>query len=291
MLGLANIVIPVLAFVASIINGAIGYGFSSTITPIAVLFVTNKVLNPALVVCELGVNSWLLISERRNIRSTWRRALPYAVGLLPGVIIGSIALSIIAPTIVKIVLYVVLFPLIIVQIFGLSWPIKKEHYASPVVGAATGFLYSLTTISGPPLALYWRNQGLAKDEFRCIVSQIRVAEASFTTISYFILGLFSNSAVGLVPYIFLPVIIGIPIGIYALRSVSPEFFKRLVMGADGIFVLFGLMNTLGTNKYVPQTVGYEIFAIGAVGLVILTYQMLRRVTKAERRKGPPRGLR
>lgn len=279
MFDVTNEVIVVLAFIASIINGAIGYGFSSTITPIAVLFVSNKILNPALVLAELGVNLTLLFVERKNIKNTWRRAVPFAVGLLPGVIIGSIALSIIAPAPVKIVLYVVLLPLIVLQLLGVQRPIKNERVVSPILGTAVGFLYSLTTVSGPPLALYWRNNGLAKNEFRAVVAQIRVAEASFTTISYLVLGLFSNSSIGVFPYVFIPVLVGIPIGVFLLRKVSADFFRKLVMGADGIFVLFGLTSTLGTQNIISPDIGYLVFVLAIIPLIILTARMMRRKGK------------
>jgi uncharacterized membrane protein YfcA len=269
-------VLPILAFIASVVNGAIGYGFSSIITPVAVLFTTNKLLNPALVICELGVNITLLFWERRNIRNTWRRALPFAVGLLPGVIVGSLVLSLIAPVYVKMALYVTLFPLILAQLLGWQRPVKNEKVVSPFLGGAVGLLYSLTTISGPPLALYWRNQGLSKDDFRCVISQIRVAEASFTTISYAILGLFTSGSVALMPYIFLPVIVGIPLGIFMLRNLPQISFRRIVMGADGLLVLFGLTNVLGAQNYIPQTTGYLIFAAGAIVLIYLTAEILKR---------------
>ena len=43
--------LPLIAitFGAAIVNGALGYGFSSITVPIALLFLTNRVLNPALV--------------------------------------------------------------------------------------------------------------------------------------------------------------------------------------------------------------------------------------------------
>ena len=55
------------------------------------------------------------------------------------------------------------------------------HPAEPVeqygIGLAVGILYSLTTISGPPLALWFNNQGLAKSEYGQYLLKI-VAEAS-----------------------------------------------------------------------------------------------------------------
>ena len=41
---------------AAVVNGALGYGFSSITVPIALLFLTNRVLNPALVPIEVVLN-------------------------------------------------------------------------------------------------------------------------------------------------------------------------------------------------------------------------------------------
>lgn len=286
MIPLTDIWLSILAFFAAIINGGIGYGFSSTITPIAVLFVSNKILNPALVVCELGVNLTLLYVERRNIRHTWRKAVPFIVGVAPGVIIGSYALSIVDANAVKIFLYAVLLPLIFVQLLGFSWPIKKERRISPFIGGLTGILYSLTTISGPPLALFWRNQGLVKDEFRCVMSQIRVAESSFTVVTYMSLGLFSSAAINLIPFFVVPVLVGVPLGVFALRKMRPGIFRQLVMTADGIFVSFGLSKVLQTLSYISPAQSYALFAAGSAVVVIVAIITTRRLLtkeKAERR--------
>ena len=46
----------VITLVAAIVNGALGYGFSSITVPLALLFLTNRVLNPALVLVEVALN-------------------------------------------------------------------------------------------------------------------------------------------------------------------------------------------------------------------------------------------
>ena len=49
---------------AAIVNGALGYGFSSITVPIALLFLTNRVLNPALVPIEVALNAYVLWVNR-----------------------------------------------------------------------------------------------------------------------------------------------------------------------------------------------------------------------------------
>ena len=56
-----------LAFItllAAMVNGALGYGFSSITVPLALLFMTNRVLNPALVLIEVVLNAYVLWVNR-----------------------------------------------------------------------------------------------------------------------------------------------------------------------------------------------------------------------------------
>ena len=47
-----------ITLIAATVNGALGYGFSSITVPLALLFLTNRVLNPALVLIEVALNAW-----------------------------------------------------------------------------------------------------------------------------------------------------------------------------------------------------------------------------------------
>ena len=52
-----GIALITITFGAAIVNGALGYGFSSLTVPLALLFLSNRVLNPALVVIEVALNA------------------------------------------------------------------------------------------------------------------------------------------------------------------------------------------------------------------------------------------
>src|SRR5918996_2413542 len=82
---------------AAIVNGALGYGFSSITVPLALLFLTNRVLNPALVPIEVALNSYVLWVNRAALPTVWRRVLPIVIGLLPGVVAGTMLVSQVSP--------------------------------------------------------------------------------------------------------------------------------------------------------------------------------------------------
>src|ERR1700682_1429473 len=80
---------------AATVNGALGYGFSSLTVPVALIFYSSRVLSPALVLVEVVLNSYMLVANRRRFSKVWRRVLPILIGLVPGVIAGSYALSLV----------------------------------------------------------------------------------------------------------------------------------------------------------------------------------------------------
>lgn len=237
----ALIVITVLA---AFVNGALGYGFSSMTVPVGLLFFSNRVLNPALVLIEVFINFYVLFINRAAIPAVWKRVLPILIGLAPGVALGSYLLAAIHPGWLKFTTYGLLLPLILIQAGGLRYPIRAERAFGVPFGAGLGFLYSVTTISGPPLALLFNNQGYAKSDFRAGLAAIRVVESTLTAIAYWHMGMFTAQSIGLAQTILLGVLIGIPLGAFAIRRLDPETFRRICMSFDVWIVGFGLSKVL-----------------------------------------------
>jgi uncharacterized protein len=252
------VALVVITFVAAFVNGALGYGFSSITVPVGLLFFSSRVLNPALVLIEVFINLYVLFINRAAIPAVWKRVLPILVGLAPGVAVGSYVLASIHPDWLKFATYALLLPLLLVQAGGLRYPIKAEKAIGVPFGAGLGFLYSVTTISGPPLALLFNNQGLVKQDFRAGLALIRVAESTLTAIVYFYLGMFTVQSIGLAQTILLGVLIGIPLGAFAIRKLDPETFRRVCMSFDVWIVGFGLSKVLIALKLAQGAGAYSV---------------------------------
>src|SRR5436309_15636576 len=117
----------VITLCAATVNGALGYGFSSITVPLALLFLTNRVLNPALVLIEVALNAYVLWVNRDALPGVWRRVLPIVIGLLPGVILGTTIVSLVNPSWLKFGTFLVLLPLILLQAAGFRRPIRSER--------------------------------------------------------------------------------------------------------------------------------------------------------------------
>jgi uncharacterized membrane protein YfcA len=261
-----------ITFVAAIVNGALGYGFSSITVPLALLFMANRVLNPALVLVEVVLNAYVLWVNRDSIPQTWRRVHTMVIGLIPGVIVGTMIVASVNPATLRFYTFVVLLPLILLQAAGYRRPIKAEKSANLVFGGGLGVLYSVTTISGPPLAIMLNNQGLAKKDFRAALGIVRLAESSMTAVAYAYAGLFTVTSINLIPWIVPSILVGVPIGSFIIRHMSSETFRRICMSFDAWVVAFGLSRLLQELGWVQSNASYTVLVVVIVIDLWLLYR-------------------
>jgi len=133
----------------------------------------------------------------------------------------------------------------------------------------------VTTISGPPLALLFNNQGLVKQDFRAGLALIRVAESCLTALAYWQLGLFTAEALHVGSWIVPSVLVGIPLGAYAIRRMDAETFRRLSMSFDVWVVGFGLSRTLIDLKLAAGPLAYGAMLAAILLDLSLLFAFLR----------------
>ena len=250
-----------ITLLAAIVNGALGYGFSSITVPIALLFLANRVLNPALVLIEVVLNAYVLWNNRDALSNVWKRVLPMVVGLVPGIVVGTAVVSQMNTDWLRFATYATLLPLILVQAAGYRRPIRSERSIGFVFGGGLGVLYSVTTISGPPLAVMLRNQGLAKKDFRAALGFVRLAESSMTAVAYGYAGLYSATSLALIPWIVPSIAIGVPLGAFIIQRAPLETFRRVCLSFDAWIVAFGLSRLLTELQLVDSRAAYLVLAV------------------------------
>jgi uncharacterized protein len=283
----AVIVLAGVVFLAAFVNGALGYGFSSLTVPIALVFYTNRILNPAVVVIEVAINLYVLIINLGAVPAVWKRVLPILVGLLPGIALGAFVLASLQAGWIKFGTYAVILPLILLQAAGWRRPVRSSWLSGVPFGTALGVLYSVTTISGPPLAMLFNNQGLVRNEFRAGLALVRVVESSATAIVYYQLGLFIAESANILLMFIPSVVIGIPLGAFLIRRLDAETFRRICMSFDAWVVGFGLSRVLIDLKLLASPWAYGVMA---VTILIDSYLLYVFFTLRRREAKPPRTL-
>ncbi len=228
---------------AAVVNGALGYGFSSITVPLALLFLTNRVLNPALVLIEVVLNAYVLWVNRASLPQVWRRVLPIVIGLGPGVAVGTVIVAQVSPAWLKMSTFSALLPLILVQAAGYRRPIRSERSIGLAFGGGLGVLYAVTTISGPPLA-----------------------------VAYLTAGLFARPSFELLPLILPSVAIGVPMGAVLIRRLDAETFRRICMSFDAWVVSFGVSTLLRDLHIADGGAAYLVMVV----VILIDAVLLRR---------------
>jgi uncharacterized membrane protein YfcA len=256
-----QLALAVITFVAALVNGALGYGFSSITVPLALLLLPNRTLNPALVLLEIPLNASVLWANRAAIPQVWRRVLPILIGLLPGILAGTFVVSRVSPPWLKLGTLAALLPLTLLQAGGVRRPIRSERRAGFLFGGGLGTLYAVTTISGPPLALALNNQGVSKDAFRAALGLVRLVASLLTASAYLFAGLFVRDSVALIPWMLPSVAIGVPVGAIVIRQLQPETFRRICMSFDAWVVSFGISTLLRELHLVDSVAAYLVVVV------------------------------
>ncbi|MBV9261608.1 MAG: sulfite exporter TauE/SafE family protein, partial [Pseudolabrys sp.] len=198
------------------------------------------------------------------------------IGLLPGIAAGAYLITMLEPAWAKLATYVIILPLILIQAAGYRRPIRSTWLVGLPFGSALGVLYSVTTISGPPLAILFNNQGLVKNEFRAGLALVRCAESTITAFVYYHLGLFIAESEKLL-LVFVPwVLIGVPLGAYVIRHMDAETFRRICMSFDAWVVAFGLSRVLIELQVIGSPWAYSVMAITITIDIYLLYLFFTR---------------
>jgi uncharacterized membrane protein YfcA len=271
----------VLALVAAMVNGAIGYGFSTLVVPVALLLYPSKTLTPGLVLAEIVLNLLALLVNRRAVPAVFWRVFPMMLASLPGIALGVTLLKNASPDTLRFGTYALLLPLVLLQAAGLRRPLPKDSRAELPVGFGIGVLYSCTTISGPPLGLLFNNQGLAQDEFRAAISLFRITESVATALAFAFLSIYTPASVSLSLQILPCILIGLPIGRLAIAMIDPETFRRICMAADAWLISFGLSRLLTSYGSLSARLAYvPMLAVLILdGVILYRFFQRRRIER------------
>lgn len=238
------LIVSATALLAAFVTGGVGYGFSSILVPVALQVRPSRILNPTLVLAEVALNAYATWVNRRSLRFAWQTLRWMLLGVVPGVAVGGLVLDELSSDTLRLGTYATLLPLIVLQLGGALRPLPRRRSVDVLFGGGVGALYAATTISGPPLALLFNNQGLVKSDFRAAMALFRLTESLLTVSAYVALGLVGRSAGALLPWLVPGILVGVPLGRVAARRLTPERFRRMCLLCDLVLVLVGLSRLL-----------------------------------------------
>ncbi|MCK5642752.1 MAG: sulfite exporter TauE/SafE family protein, partial [Gammaproteobacteria bacterium] len=135
-------------FFAAFIRGLAGFGFALILAPILLL-----ILSPTAVVVInllLSMLSNILVLIRSFARIDIKRVLPIALSSLLGIPVGVWIISVIAPSVLRVFIGVVIICFAVLLAFGFRKAFAGGRLSSGVAGFFSGILSTSTSLGGPP---------------------------------------------------------------------------------------------------------------------------------------------
>ncbi|EAX48772.1 protein of unknown function DUF81 [Thermosinus carboxydivorans Nor1] len=210
MFTLSTLYIFAVVVFAGFLQTLTGFGYALAAAPLLAF-----AMNPKEVVLFI-LFSGLIIKAALTVK-TWHvgrvaSVMPIFLASLVGALPGAIVLRYISDSALKLFIGIVLLAATAAMNANIRLNIRRHGLAKAVTGLISGFLASTTSLNGPPVVLYYMNEGENKDILRANLAR------------YFLLG---NSASFL-----MSVIIG---GVQLSKLVAP-----MVLALPGLLIGFWL---------------------------------------------------
>ena len=203
-------------FIASIIRGFNGFGFSATcISGFSFILPAIEIV-PIILILEVLISIFMIPYIWNKI--DWKFVIKILIGIIIGSPIGLFLLKYLSSetTHLSVCLIIIFFSILLMK--GYSNQKINNNYAKIFTGLISGALNSLTTLGGMPVALFLLVTSIQP-------SVIRVSLAAlffFTDIYAFVLSFFGGIVDLTTLYRTLPLIIILPIGVY----IGDNFFVK-----------------------------------------------------------------
>ncbi|MBN2898318.1 MAG: sulfite exporter TauE/SafE family protein [Clostridia bacterium] len=223
-------------FIAAMVQGMSGFGFSLVAMPFLAMVMPLKVLVPILVICSLALNI-IIFSKMTGKVHLKRITVLLIVGAL-STPLGVQVLTVIDERLLRGVVGSLVFFSALIMLRGVHVHFKNKQLTYAITGFLSGVLNGSVSLSGPPVVLMLVNEGEEKNDFKKNISGYFLALNIFTIPSFFFKGLIDvyvmkMSAIGIIV-----LLIGATIGIRLGDRIDEKKFKMIVLF---MIMIMGLM--------------------------------------------------
>ncbi len=226
-------------FVASFTQGLTAFGFSLIAVPLLVLFISPRVVVPIMIIFSLLLNIYLLISCKKHLKL--KRIIPLMIFGILGIPFGAWVLRALSAQTLKIIIGITISFFALLFLLGFRREVVNEKRASVPVGFISGVLNGSISMSGPPVILFFANQGTRKDEFRANLVAYFLVLNIFSIPVFILNGLITGEVLNHSAYLLPALVTGMVLGNALAAKLPEKIFRKIALV---IVFLSGLLSLL-----------------------------------------------
>ena len=214
-------------FVAALVQGMSGFGFSLIAIPFLTLIMPLQIIVPILVICSLVLNLVIFTRMQGNLHL---KAI--AVMLVVGIMstpLGVQILTVVDETILKAMVGLLIILSALIMYRGYKLHLKNIHVMYGLTGLISGVLNGSLSLSGPPVVLMLVNEGQEKNVFKKNISAYFLALNLFTIPSFLGKGLITVQVLKMSTLGVVILLAGATLGIKLGDKIDENRFKKMVL--------------------------------------------------------------
>ncbi len=226
----------IIIFLAALLQGTTGFGFSLFSIPLLTLFISPKTAISMILLVSVLINISVLYNSRKSLN--FKFILQIFLFSMIGVPIGAKLLLILPDYVLKIVIGVFILLFGILFFFNVRFKVKNEKITRVVVGFFSGLLNGSITMSGPPIIIFLANEQKGKMHFRAHLASFFLLLTLFTIPVYIYYGLITKVVVDYALIFSVAVILGVIGGNILIHKIKEVHFRKLTLV---IIILMGVL--------------------------------------------------
>ena len=221
------LITSLIIFIASAVQGAVGFGFVLIVAPLLTVFLPLKILVPAFILFGLVVNTMIIFSVWRliSLKEIW---VLIVMGIL-GIPIGVYGLNKLDPEILKFIIGIVILFTSLAMYKGYKLNLKNKSLSFSIAGFISGILNGSISMSGPPIVLFLANEGYDKNKFRANTNAYFIITNVITIITLALNGYITADVIKFTSSNLISLILGTIFGIYISKKINEQTFKKAIL--------------------------------------------------------------
>lgn len=214
--------------VAGLVRGFSGFGTAMVLFPLLSIAAGPVVAAPVTQVLD---NSLTLPLLRRAVRNcVWREVLPLALGAVLFVPLGVWLLLIVNGAVLRRIAAASILAVVVLMARGLGYRKRPGRSGSLGVGALSGVMGGSTTLSGPPVVLFWLGGKTDSGTVRANLIVFFALSEAWTVGLYAWNRLYKGPVLALAVALAIPFALGLWGGAHCKPYVSERTFRRIALG-------------------------------------------------------------
>lgn len=221
------VIVSIFVMMASFVQGALGFGFALIFTTLMMLVYPSQIVIPLALLMGLLMNGILYYTYHRSI--DYLDTFILFVASIPGIWLASYYQYLFNLDALKIAIGLILMLTVVILYRKIHVIILNRLISNTVAGFFSGALTTLTSMGGPPLALFYLVSKKKKNSFKANIVFFFLMSGCVVNISYFYTGRTSVSLISDYWYLFIYVMCFTWIGIKSSQKVNQQQFEKWVM--------------------------------------------------------------